>query len=272
MAKNNVKNEMQKEMNEFIATLVATPSEIEKYLGNLRFLYNYSLRNTVTAIWQYYCLHGKMCEGRFITYNRAKEINRFVKGGSKGVKMLRPQTIKRKKENKDGEEEEYTFIKYYPFTVFALEDTDGEELQDTSSLMVGESKKSYEEIKEIILKDFPIKENKYLITHGSTNGKDINVSTSFSENEKISTLIHEYAHNKLGHLDKDKRDNDPTSIVELEAESCAYIVTTMLGIKNKKSRLYITNWNGGDARESMRKRAPKVLKVAEDIYKTIMEE
>lgn len=271
MAK-NIKKDMQKEMENFIATLVATPSEIEKYLGNLRFLYNYSLYNTLTAIWQYYCLHGKMCEGRFLTYNRAKKINRFVKKGSKGVKMLRPQTIKAKRKNKDGEEEEYSFIRFYPFTVFALEDTDGEPLQDTSGLMIGESKKSYEEIKEIILKHMPIKENNFLITHGSTNGKDINVSTSFSENEKISTIIHEFAHNKLGHLDKDKRDNDPTSIVELEAESCAYIVTTMLGIKNKKSRLYITNWNGGDARESMRKRAPKVLKVAEDIYKTIMEE
>ena len=58
-------------------------------------------------------------------------------------------------------------------------------------------------------------------------------------------------------------------IAELEAESVAFMVTTMLGLKNEKSRLYIANWNGLDAREAVKERSQLLIKTAQEIVELL---
>ena len=124
---------------------------------------------------------------------------------------------------------------------------------------------SYEEIKTVVEKEFKVVSSPLEIEKGATNGEWIRISEKSSENYKISTIIHEVAHNKLGHFEREiSREHS-----ELEAESCAYLVTTLLGLDNKKSRLYIANWNPDDAQEAVKERATLILKTAEEIYKTI---
>lgn len=267
-------DELNKEMENFIPSLIVTPDEIDKYLGNTKHLYRYSLRNIILAKKQFYARYGKMPEGIFIPFGRATKIGRKIKRGSKASKMIRPRIKKGFRKNKEtGEKEEYQYIGGWDhFNVFDITQTEGEPLENTEGLMEGNSSKSSSELIKIIQEHLPIEVTNYLKTHGSTNGTRITFSDQFSENEIISTLIHEWAHNKLGHLDKDKDDNNPLSVKELEAEATAYLITRMLGIENKKARLYICGWNGYDAREAMKEHAKKVIKVAEAIFKEIMEE
>ena len=124
---------------------------------------------------------------------------------------------------------------------------------------------SYDEIKSIVEKEFKVISSPLEIEKGATNGEWIRVSEKSNENYKISTILHEVAHNKLGHFDRDIEKQR----AELEAESCAYIVTRLLGLDNQKSRLYIANLNPEDAQEAVKERATLILKTAEEIYKTI---
>ena len=40
-------------------------------------------------------------------------------------------------------------------------------------------------------------------------------------------------------------------------------------VKNEKSRLYIANWNGNDAREAVKQRSQLLIKTAEEIVKLL---
>lgn len=80
----------------------------------------------------------------------------------------------------------------------------------------------------------------------------------------FKTTIHEIAHILLGHADVD----DTRSIKELEAESVAYIVMSVLGSDDdvlEKMRGYIQGWFKGN--EVPDKSAKKIMKVANDILK-----
>ena len=80
----------------------------------------------------------------------------------------------------------------------------------------------------------------------------------------FKTTIHEIAHILLGHADVE----DTRSIKELEAESVAYIVLSVLGAENdvlEKMRGYIQGWfKGNDVPD---KSAKKIMRVANDILK-----
>lgn len=89
-----------------------------------------------------------------------------------------------------------------------------------------------------------------------------------AENE-FKTTIHEIAHILLGHADVD----DTRDIKELEAESVAYIVMSILGADDdtlEKMRGYIQNWFKGN--EVPNKSAQKIMKIANDIIKAGLSE
>lgn len=260
------KDSMKAIMDEFIPTLVVSPDEIEKYLGRIVGLYNYSLYNQIIASHQFW-LQKEVEPEIFQTYNRWKKAQRFVKKGETGVAMVRPVKYEYTVENEDGEEETREGMTFKMFTVFDISQTDGEPLQ-RENLIKGVSYVSYEQIKALAEKSYKIIASHRELERGATNGEWIRISEKMSENYKISTMVHEMAHNKLGHLTDNRKE---TPIAELEAESVAYMVTTMLGLENEKSRLYICNWNGNDARDAVRERSRLLIKVAEEIYKEIME-
>ena len=250
-------------LNDFIPKLVVSPSEIDHYLSGFEGFYQYSLLNQCIAAYEYYATTGRQAE-MFATFARWKEHGRFVKKGERAVHMIRPVRYTVEVENEDGEIEEEEKLTFKPFCVFDIQSTGGKPLVD-NDLIKGKSLMRYEEIKVIVEKEYPVVSSQLEIQRGSTNGEVISVSAKSSENYKISTIIHEVAHNKLGHFERDIK----RSHAELEAESCAYLVTTLLGLDNQKSRLYIANWNPDDAIEVVKDRATLILKTAEEIYKTL---
>lgn len=250
-------------LNDFIPKLVCTPDEIDQYLSGFEGFYQYSLLNQCIAAYEYYATTGRQAE-MFATFKRWKEHGRFVKKGERAVHMIRPVRYTVEIENDDGEIEEEEKLTFKPFCVFDIQSTGGKALVD-NDLIKGKSVMSYEEIKAVVEKEFKVFSSPLEIERGATNGEWIRVSEKSNENYKISTIIHEVAHNKLGHFERDVEKPKE----ELEAECCAYIVTTLLGLDNRKSRLYIANWNPDDAQEAVRERATLILKTAEEIYKTI---
>lgn len=250
-------------LDDFIPKLVVSPDEIDQYLAGFEGFYQYSLLNQCIAAYEYFATTGSQAE-MFATYKRWKDHDRFVKKGERGVHMIRPvrYTVEVKDDSGNITEEEKLTFK--PFVVFDIQSTGGKPLVD-NDLIKGKSLMSYEEIKTIVEKEFKVYSSPLEIERGATNGEWIRVSDKSSENYKISTIIHEVAHNKLGHFERDVEKPKE----ELEAECCAYIVTSLLGLDNQKSRLYIANWNPEDAQEAVRERATIILKTAEEIYKTI---
>ena len=250
-------------LDDFIPKLVVSPDEIDQYLSGFEGFYQYSLLNQCIAAYEYFATTGRQAE-MFATYKRWKEHDRFVKKGERGVHMIRPVRYTVEVEDDDGNITEEEKLTFKPFVVFDIQSTGGKPLVD-NDLIKGKSLMSYEEIKTIVEKEFKVYSSPLEIERGATNGEWIRVSDKSSENYKISTIIHEVAHNKLGHFERDVEKPKE----ELEAECCAYLVTRLLGLDNQKSRLYIANWNPKDAQEAVKERATLILKTAEEIYKTI---
>ena len=250
-------------LNDFIPKLVVSPDEIDQYLSGFEGFYQYSLLNQCIAAYEYYATTGRQAE-MFATFKRWKEHGRFVKKGERGVHMIRPVRYTVQVEDGNGDVVEEEKLTFKPFVVFDIQSTGGKALVD-NDLIKGKSLMSFDEIKAVVEKEFKVVSSPLEIERGATNGEWIRVSDKSSENYKISTILHEVAHNRLGHFDRDVE----TPKAELEAECCAYIITSLLGLDNQKSRLYIANWNPKDAQEAVKERATLILKTAEDIYKTI---
>ena len=262
------RNEIKKILDEFIPTLVVSPEEIEKYMGGFQGFYTYSLLNQVCATHEFIGKYGKSPEGFWATYNRFKAHGRYIKRGQHGVHMIRPQRFSYEVEDEEtGEVEVKEGLTFIPFVVFDISQSSGKPLEKNDGV-TGNSKMTEEEIDEIIKKHWKLIITDYELVHGSTNTKDyieLSYHKNTTVNSRISTRIHEIAHIKLNHLDR----NVSKPIAELEAESVAFMVTTMLGLKNEKSRLYIANWNGLDAREAVKERSQLLIKTAEEIVKLL---
>ena len=81
----------------------------------------------------------------------------------------------------------------------------------------------------------------------------------------ISTFIHEWAHFKL-HFDE-AGSKVPTAVKEVEAETVAFVVCSLIGFKSLQAPIYIKGWEKRTKDE--KPRIDKVLKVVESISKSI---
>lgn len=257
----STKKELRRIMDEFIPKLIINPELMDEYLSNLVGFYNYSLYNQICASYEFYAIHEQAPE-LFATFSAWKKHGRYVKKGQKGVHMIRPQKYTYKTENADGEEEEHTGLSFKPFVVFDISQTAGEPLVK-SNLVKGKATITYEEAKSKVSKMFKVVSSPLELQRGATDGSQILISEKLSENEKIATLAHEVAHNFLGHFERDVE----RSFAELEAESCSYMVTTLLGLDNQKAALYINNWR--EQRDSIpdevKKRSNLIIKTSQKI-------
>ena len=262
------KEKIKRVLDEFIPSLLCSPDELNKYLGSLKYFHKYSLRNLIIAQQDYYSKYGKMAEGYWSTYKQFQNMNRQVQKGQKSSVMIRPQQKKFAVKNDKGEEEERFKTYYVPFSVFDVSQTEGEEIgQDVKELYSGVSSLSEDEIFNYVEQYYKINKTDTKIKRGSTDGKEINISynDNTSVNSRINTLIHELAHNKLNHFER----KISREAAEVEAETTAYIITTLLNIENKKSRLYVAGWGSDDTKKILKKSSGKILSVAEEIVKDL---
>lgn len=222
--------------------------------------YRYSINNQLLAFFQ--CLQQGIDVGGIATYKKWKELGRQVKKGSKAIGLYMPVTYK-KVDEETGEERDHSFFAFKN-NWFVFSQTEGEtnDVEDADIPNYDFAKALAElNITKVKFEDADFNCQGYAMK----NKIAINPVAEFPH----KTFFHEVAHNVLGHTDeKELSDNDktPINIKEVEAESVAYILLSILNLDGKKqSRGYIQHWLknekiSDESTKAIFKAADKILK------------
>ena len=223
---------------------VFTSDRFQQYLDFSSKFYHYSYCNQILILMQ------KPDSSYVAGFHKWNELNRHVKKGEHGIKILAP-CISHKTVVDDitGDEKIESYCNYFrPVTVFDISQTEGEDIPT----LCEELKGSVENADELIAKissatDFTVE---FSAIDGEAYGycsygsKSIVVRDDIDELQAVKTLIHEVAHSLL--KDTDETDKNSRSAREVEAESVAYIVSQHLGLDtNEYSFEYIASWSEG---------------------------
>jgi antirestriction protein ArdC len=227
-----------------------------------RQFYGYSLGNVLLALSQ--CLARGIQPGPIATFQRWKELGRFVRRGEKAITLCRPVTVKRTTPGDDDTEQTSaaTWFVYRPFW-FVLAQTDGKALPTTEP-------PSWNAARALTALD--VQEVAFASLNGNTlgyaQGRTIAVNPVNPLPHK--TRFHELAHVLLGHTaEGEQHDGEltPRNLRECEAESVALLCCAaleLLGIEY--SRGYIQAW-WGKGNPIPEKSAQRILKVADQILR-----
>ena len=77
---------------------------------------------------------------------------------------------------------------------------------------------------------------------GTAFGKTIRLLPGQTEAEELATLVHEYAHLRLGHTER--RTATTKTVRETEAEAIAFVVSKAIGLNPNSSASYIQLYHG----------------------------
>lgn len=222
----------------------------------------YSLGNVLAAAFQ--CASRGIALGPIGSYKAWQDKGRQVKKGEKAIALCMPITCKGKKENENGETEEFSFSRFtWKNNWFVLSQTEGDDFANEAF--------TPEWDKQTALLSLNITEGTF--NHHNGNCQGYASGTSIAINPLAAhphkTRFHELAHVVLGHtLEHTMTDSEttPTDTREVEAESVAFILCTLLDLPGQnESRGYIQNWlNGGTISE---KSAQKIFSTADKILK-----
>lgn len=193
-------------------------------------------------------------------YRVWQSVNRQVRRGEQGIRILAPMLVKEK--DADGNETGEKVIFYKSVSVFDISQTEGEPLPEPPIEAIdGDSHSEYLPRLEAFATEIG-----YTVSYGATgqaNGwanaskREIMVSDSLSPNGRVKTLTHEIAH-ALG-IDYTDHERGEAEVI---VESVAYIVCSGIGLATDGYSVgYVASWAEGDA-ERVRKAAETVDEVA----------
>lgn len=201
--------------------------------------HNYSFTNQLLAYLG--CIEQGVQPGPIASYKKWQSLGRQVKKGQKAISLYMPVTIKLKDANDEPTGKVKNIFILRP-NWFALEQTDGEEFKAESV--------SPEFNPELALQNLGITVEAFTHINGNTQGyakpNENVIAINPVAQYPHKTRIHEIAHCLL-HKDDNAVFADvevlPRDIKEVEAESVAYIVISILGLEGQvESRGYIQNW------------------------------
>ena len=166
-------------------------------------------------------------------------MGRYVKKGEKGIPILAPILIKQEKEvGKDNQK----LVGFKVVYIFDISQTEGEPLPDPPDWKSPEQNAVLTERLIMFAMSKGIKVSIKELA-GDIQGTSTGGTILVSPNTGTKTLIHEIAH-ELMHQDNDRPQNK--AILELEAESVAYVVARHFGMDGLASPNYIA-LHGADA-------------------------
>jgi len=173
------------------------------------------------------------------TYKGWLALERQVKKGSKAKSIYVPMF--RKKEDKNGEEQQYlSGFKLVP-SMFGVSETEGEELPPWEPPTWSQS---------TALRKLNIAKVHYSLIDGNTQGYSSGREVAINPVAvyPFKTLIHEMGHIVAGHTSEEQIGEYRThrGLKEFEAEGTAYLLMNELGLAEKfnasESRAYIQGW------------------------------
>jgi antirestriction protein ArdC len=227
-----------------------------------RAFHNYSLGNQLLAWSQ--CMARGLKPGPIATFQRWKELGRYVRKGEKAITLCRPVTIKRTTTADDGTEEgkPTTWFVYKPFW-FVLAQTDGQPLAE-QPIAAWDTDQA---LSALDVQEVPF-DSCDGNTLGYAHGRTIAINPVNPLPHK--TRFHELAHILLGHTSEAARhdsEQTPRSLQEVEAESVALLCCAALDLPGVEfSRGYIQTW-WGQGNPIPERSAQRILKVADLILK-----
>ena len=234
---------------------VFTSENFINYLKISAKFHNYSYNNIILILKQ------KPEASMIAGFKKWNETGRVVKKGEKGISILAPN-FKKKYEPKldqnncpvkDSKGKEVTvdkgkdLIGFFPTHVFDASQTDGDPMPELASHFGGEMQNFnlvWDALCECspypadIVETLDVNSVKGVCVHTK---KQIHVAQGLSQEEAIATLIHEIAHARTYNPDPEQRTSK--NMREIEAESCAYVVSSYFGIDPGISSFeYIASW------------------------------
>ena len=266
-----------------------TSERYQEYLKTMSKFHNYSFNNTLLIAMQ-------RPDATLVTgYRNWQSMGRQVKKGEKGITIIAPAPIKRKKEQAvldqdqkpvigpDGkpktEEVEVTLPCFKAITVFDIEQTTGEPIQTLAPEILTAAVEDYDLFLQAIQEIAPVP-IRFDAIDGSANGyyhnldKEIVVKKDMSQSQTLKTAIHETAHARLHDreimesqgIEKDRLTK------EVEAESVAYCVCSAFELDTSEySFPYIAGWSSGKEMKELKASMDVIRKTAGEMIDELTE-
>jgi hypothetical protein len=226
--------------------------------------WNYSLGNQLLALLQ---AHKRgITLGPIASFNRWKELGRYVKRGERAIELCMPVTVKRTvtEQGTDGNETqtEIAFKRFvYKRNWFMLSQTDGA-AYEAPSIPTWD--------RALALLSLNVEEIPFEMLNGNCQGYATGRQLAINPLAQLpaKTTFHELAHIELRHTTEAKHDSEmlPRNLQEVEAESVALLCLASLGMDGSEfCRGYIQNWlQGGTIPE---RSAQRIFSAADKILK-----
>ena len=269
------RNEQMKEIEMKLQAGVEEYFQSEKYATLLKIMskfHNYSFNNCLLIMLQ--CPYASYIAG-FSTWKNS--FHRSVKKGEKAIRIIAPCLHKHVDED-TGEETVYTT--YRATSVFDISQT--MQIPNTEEIKLGIEElhgdvKDYDCILNAIVETSPVPVS-YEQTVGGIKGfyapveNRIVVGSGMSELQTVKTLIHEITHALLHNPDAIKGRKTDRDTQEIEAESTAFIVSSLLGLDTSEySFEYIANWAGKDNLKAVNSAMKNIQDTANQLYDEIQQ-
>ena len=249
-------------LSEGIATLT-TSDKWTKWLDVQRKFHNYSWGNTMLIMFQ------RPDSTNVAGYRAWQSMGRQVRKGEKGIVILAP--IVRTREDPDSElgEKQRAVVAFRHTHVFDIAQTDGDPLPQVATRLVGEDPHdAYNRLSSFAGGiGYSVQRDRL---EGEKNGDctydihRIRVRDGLSPAASVKTLAHELAHAIL-HAPNVRPPDATAELVELEAESVAYVVCSGLDIDSGAYSFgYVAGWSGGgdEAIAAIKKSAQRIQQTA----------
>jgi antirestriction protein ArdC len=189
---------------------------------------------------------------RIAGYRRWLEMGRHVRKGEKGIAILAPIVNRVKVENEQGEQQElgHMVSAFRPAYVFDVSQTEGEDLPEVTHRLTGtDPDGAFQALIDVASSiGFNVEFSDSL---GEVNGDcnhdlhRIRVNDGIEDKQRIKTLAHEIGHALL-HGPETRQADSTRGLIELEAESVAYVVCSELGLDSGQYSFgYVAGWAGG---------------------------
>jgi len=248
----------------FAQLLEQAVNEPGRILSAYSAFHNYSFGNQLLAWAQ--CEARGIQPGPIATFQRWKELGRYVRKGEKAITLCRPVTVKRTTTADDGTEEEEKAATWFVYRAqwFVLAQTDGRPIP-YPPMPAWDVQRA--------LAALDVQEVPFEALNGNCMGYARGRSIAISPLNPLphKTRFHEVAHVLLGHTAEGTEHSDgeltPRHLRECEAEAVALLCCAALDLPGVEfARGYIQSWAGA-GNPIPERSAQRILKVADEILR-----
>ena len=200
----------------------------KQYLETMSKFWKYSYHN------QLLILHQMRKASKVAGFRKWREMGRFVKKGSKAIRILAPRFRKVAEIDEQSGEliEKEEVVDFVPVPVFDISQTEGEPLPEVEITVQGDNYRGFLDnlVEFCTSKKIKVDFKNLGINglYGYSKGGQIAVTNTESINTQVNTMIHEVAHELL-HRGRAFSKQE----TEIQAEGVAYVVTRHFGMENK---------------------------------------